>query len=124
MKTEKSPEQTEVNLAQARVTVVKVIMLQSQLLLALSCVALQKGQLTYLINSLSTNPIKCSNTLKQFVGNRRRIMSAFDHFVGLGLKGLNGGSKLYGKLDFLALRTAKTANPQDNRKHYNISNIK
>ena len=33
--------------------------------------------------ALSANPTKWSNTLKQFVGN-----SIFDHFVGMGLKGL------------------------------------
>ena len=31
----------------------------------------------------------------------------FDDFVGLGLKGLYGGSRLYDRLDFLALKTAK-----------------
>ena len=42
-----------------------------------------------LVNCLSTNPTKWSNTLKQFVGilptNR---LSVFDHFVGLALKRL------------------------------------
>ena len=36
------------------------------------------------INPLSANPTKWSNTLKQFVG----LLSVFDHFVGLALKGL------------------------------------
>ena len=37
-----------------------------------------------LINPLSANLTKWSNTLKQFVGK----LSVFDHFVGLALKGL------------------------------------
>ena len=41
---------------------------------------------TLLINTLTTNPTKWSNTLKQFVGCWP--MSVFDHFVGLALKGL------------------------------------
>ena len=37
----------------------------------------------------SANPTKWSNTLKQFVGNNRWIvLSVFDPFVGLVLKGL------------------------------------
>ena len=40
-------------------------------------------------NPLSRNPTKWSNTLKQFAGKRRRIVSVlFDHFVGLALKWL------------------------------------
>ena len=40
-------------------------------------------------NSLSGNPTKWSNTLKHFVGYCRRIvLSVFDHFVRLALKGL------------------------------------
>ena len=36
------------------------------------------------------NPIKWSNTLKQFVGKSRRIvLSVFVHFVGLALKRLS-----------------------------------
>ena len=38
------------------------------------------------VNPLRSNPSKWSNTLKQFVGNSRRIVSVFDHFVGLTLK--------------------------------------
>ena len=42
-----------------------------------------------ILNSLSANPTKWSNTLKQFVGKSRRIvLSVFDHFVGLALSGL------------------------------------
>ena len=41
------------------------------------------------LNPLSANPTKCSNTLKQFVGNLpSNCLSVFDHFVGLALKGL------------------------------------
>ena len=41
------------------------------------------------LNPLSANPIKWLNTLKQFVGNIRRIAWVFyDLFVGLALKGL------------------------------------
>ena len=38
------------------------------------------------VNPLSSNPSEWSNALKQFVGNSRRIVSVFDHFVGLTLK--------------------------------------
>ena len=37
-----------------------------------------------MLNPLSANPTKWSNTLKQFLG----YLSVFDHFVGLALKGL------------------------------------
>ena len=41
------------------------------------------------INPLSANPTKWSNTLKQFVGNLpMNCLSVFDHFVILSLKGL------------------------------------
>ena len=40
------------------------------------------------LKPLSAKPTKRSNTLKQFVGNSRRIVWVFDHFVGLVLKGL------------------------------------
>ena len=40
-------------------------------------------------NSLSANPTKWSNTLKQFVGKLpTNCLSVFDHFVNLALKGL------------------------------------
>ena len=40
------------------------------------------------LNSLSVNPIKWSNTLKQFVVNLpANFLSVFDHFVALALKG-------------------------------------
>ena len=42
-----------------------------------------------MLNPLSTNPTKWSNTLKQFVGKLpTNCLSVFDHFVGLALKGL------------------------------------
>ena len=42
------------------------------------------------LNPLSANPIKWSNTLKQFVGNLiTNCLSMFDHFVKLAFKGLN-----------------------------------
>ena len=42
-----------------------------------------------LLNSLSDNFTKWSNTLKQFVGNLpTTCLSVFDHFVRLALKGL------------------------------------
>ena len=45
---------------------------------------------TTLLNPLSTNPTKWSNTLKQFVGNLpTNCLSVFDHFVGLPFKELN-----------------------------------
>ena len=43
----------------------------------------------YLVNPLSTNPAKWSNTLKQFVGKLpTNCLSVFVHFVKLALKGL------------------------------------
>ena len=42
-----------------------------------------------LVNLLSANFSKWSNTLKQFVGKlAANCLSVFDHFVGLTLKGL------------------------------------
>ena len=46
--------------------------------------------ITKKINPLSANPIKWSNTLKQFVSNLgANCLSVFDHFVKLALKGLS-----------------------------------
>ena len=43
----------------------------------------------YVINPLSANPTKLSNTLKLFVGKLpTNCLSVFDHFVGLVLNGL------------------------------------
>ena len=43
-----------------------------------------------MLNPLSANFTKWSNTLKQFVGNLvTNCLSRFGHFVGLALKGLN-----------------------------------
>ena len=40
------------------------------------------------LNPLSANPTKWSNTFKQYVGKfLTNCLSAFDHFVGLALKG-------------------------------------
>ena len=45
--------------------------------------------LMIILNPLSANPTKWSNTLKQFVGNLlTNCLSMLDHFVGLALKGL------------------------------------
>ena len=45
---------------------------------------------TISVNHSSTNPIKWSNTIKQFVDNfPTNCLSVFDHFVGLALKGLS-----------------------------------
>ena len=42
-----------------------------------------------IINLVSANPTKWSNTLKQFVGNLpTNCLGVFDHFVGLALTGL------------------------------------
>ena len=42
-----------------------------------------------MVNPLSANPTKWSNTLKQFVGKLPTdFLSVFDHFVGIVLKGL------------------------------------
>ena len=41
------------------------------------------------INPLNASPTKRSNTFKKFVGNLpTNCLSVFDHFAGLGLKGL------------------------------------
>ena len=41
------------------------------------------------VNPLSANPTKWSNTLRQFVGRLlTNCFSVFDHFVGLALNGL------------------------------------
>ena len=50
---------------------------------------LMLSDLSELINPLSANITKLSNTLKQFVGKLpTNCLSVFDHFVGLALKGL------------------------------------
>ena len=47
---------------------------------------------SFIFNPSNANPIKWSNTLKQFVGNLpTNCLSVFDHFVGLTLKGLSSG---------------------------------
>ena len=46
-----------------------------------------------LLNLLSANPTKWSNTLKQLIGNSR-----FDHLMGLALKGLILCTMLLGKV--------------------------
>ena len=47
---------------------------------------LQKKSLGGLLNLLSANPTKWSNTLTHFVAEE--FLSVFDNFVGLALKGL------------------------------------
>ena len=45
-----------------------------------------------ILDSLSANPTKWSNTLKQFVGNLpTNSLSVFDHFVKFALKGFSRG---------------------------------
>ena len=45
---------------------------------------------SFILNPLSANCTKWSNTLKQFVDNLpTNCLSVFGHFVGLALKGLN-----------------------------------
>ena len=49
-----------------------------------------------ILNPLSANPTKWSNTLKQFVGNLpTNCFNVFDHFMKLALEVLNCASKLY-----------------------------
>ena len=43
-------------------------------------------------SALSANPSKWSNTIKQFV---RELLSVFDHFVGLALRGFSNLSELF-----------------------------
>ena len=51
--------------------------------------------LSHLLNPLSANVKKWSNTLKLFVGKLpTNCLSVFDHFVGLALKGLIGVAQL------------------------------
>ena len=46
--------------------------------------------LSKVLNPLSANPTKCSNTLKQVgVNLLTNCLSVFDHFLGLALKGLS-----------------------------------
>ena len=46
------------------------------------------------LNTLSVNPTKWSNRLKQFIGELpKNCLSLFDHFVGLALKELTIFSK-------------------------------
>ena len=43
----------------------------------------------HFFNTLSANPTKWSNTVKQFLGNLpTNCLSVFDHFMNLALKGL------------------------------------
>ena len=61
-----------------------------------------------IINPLSANPEKWSNTLKQFVGNfPTNCLSVFDHFMNLALKGL---ITLYKRTSQYALRFSQTNN--------------
>ena len=50
----------------------------------------------YLVNPLSANHTKYSNTLKEFVGKLpTNCLSVFDHFVKLALKGLSSLMTLF-----------------------------
>ena len=52
-----------------------------------------------MVNPLSANPTKWSNTLKQFVGNLpKNCLRVFDHFVGLALKRLTHLSQAFNYL--------------------------
>ena len=49
----------------------------------------------HFFNPLSANPVKWSNTLKQFVGKlSTNCLSVFGHFVNLAFKGLRGVESL------------------------------
>ena len=65
------------------------------------CLASIMGARNQLLNPLSGNLTKWSNTLKQFVGKLpTNCLSVFDHFVGLALKGLifkRSKKLIYGK---------------------------
>ena len=51
--------------------------------------ALMASPMNFDLISLSTNPTKWSDTLKQFIGQlTTNCLNVFDHFVGLVLKGL------------------------------------
>ena len=54
-----------------------------------SCQISKMVLLAKIVNPLSANPTKWSDTLKQFVGKlQTNCLSVFDHFVGMALKGL------------------------------------
>ena len=51
---------------------------------------MKKKESFALLNPLSANPTKWSNTLKQFICNLlTNCLTVFDHFVKLALKGLS-----------------------------------
>ena len=53
------------------------------------CADLRWEEPPYIINPLSANLTKWSNTLKRFVGKLpTNCLSVFDHFLGLAFKGL------------------------------------
>ena len=69
------------------------------------------------LNSLSANPTKWSNTLKQFVGTLlTNCLSVFDHFVKLALKGL---------VNMILLETKTYINLKYKlgRLHFELSNV-
>ena len=76
---------------------------------------LQKS-LNEILNPLSANPTKWSNTLKQFVGNfPTNCLSVFDHFVRLAVKGLTVVCyRLFSKvkIDYVIIFALKTLFPR------------
>ena len=67
-------------------------------------VSTKENKYVSVINPLSANPTKLSNTLKQFVGSLpTNFVGALDHFVGLALNGLSrfAESKLNGRKKWL-----------------------
>ena len=58
------------------------------------------------INPLSANPTKWSDTLKQFIGNLpTNLLSVFDHFEKLALKGFKNTAKNDAKLKQCNIKT-------------------
>ena len=50
----------------------------------------------FIVNPLSANPTKWSNTLKKFFGKLpTNYLSVFDHFAWLALKGLTTKTRTY-----------------------------
>ena len=61
--------------------------------LVVFCKRMLNRRIVFIVNPLSANITKWSNTLKQFVGKLpMNCLSVFNHFVGLAFKGLKHGN--------------------------------
>ena len=64
----------------------------------------EKYHIRSVLNPLTANPTKWTNTLKQFVGFCRSVV--FDHFVELALKGLRPCQTAMTKCRFFSLKSS------------------